>query len=141
MLHLHRRPFFHGLDADVGRIADHGIEAGSLAYENLWKLGLPVKDVDTIPFLLIHQTQILLIVEVRADEGVAAFDVVTQIGQGAFVEHGHLAAQRILRFIFQHLEQQGELGHFHRLLVNIHAVDVIEQDAFFLRRGQPPFAF
>ena len=47
-------------------------------------------------------------------------------------------ADGLLVFAFQHLEQQRELGHFDGLRVDVHAVDVVEQDALALGGGQLP---
>ena len=41
---------------------------------------------------------------------------------------------------FQDLEQQRELGDLDGLRVDVHAVDVVEQDALSLGGGQPPVA-
>jgi len=41
-------------------------------------------------------------------------------------------------FLFQHLQQQAQLGHFHRLGIDIHPIDIIDQDALFLGGGQFP---
>jgi len=40
--------------------------------------------------------------------------------------------------VLQDLEEEAELGHLHRLAVDVHAVDVVEKDAFLLPRGEIP---
>jgi hypothetical protein len=49
------------------------------------------------------------VVEVGADEAVAAFDVVGQVGQRAFFVERFELADRVLRLAFENLEQQREL--------------------------------
>ena len=69
-------------------------------------------------------------VEIRADEGVAAFDVAVQIGQHAGVQKFLFAGNRLLGFAFKHFEKQRKLGDLHGLRVNIHAVNIVEQNSF-----------
>ena len=89
---------------------------------------MPVKRVDALRGLGVQVE--LAVIKIRADERVAALNVAVQIGQHALMEQLHLAVQRLAGFAFQHFEQQREFGHFHRLRVDVHAIDMIEQDAF-----------
>ena len=83
---------------------------------------MPVEDVDAVAFLVVEQRHLLLLVEVRADEGVAALDVVAEVGQGAFVEQAQDGLEALLGLAFQDFEQQRELGGLDGLGVNVHAV-------------------
>ncbi|MCH8148927.1 MAG: hypothetical protein IH987_13270, partial [Planctomycetes bacterium] len=62
----------------------------------------------------------------------------TGIGQHTLVEKRQLAFNGLLVFPFQHFQQQGELGDFHRLRVDVHAVDIVQQNAFALVGGEAP---
>ena len=50
----------------------------------------------------------------------------------------HLLIQCLAGLPFQHLEQQGELCHLSGLAVDIHAVDVVEQNALAFGGGEVP---
>jgi hypothetical protein len=52
-----------------------------------------------------------------------------------------LEAQGLAGFALQHLEQQGELGDLHGLGVDVHAIQVGQQDALALAHGEAPAAF
>ena len=67
--------------------------------------------------------------KIGTDERVAAFDVVAEVGQGAFVEQFELSYQRLLGLAFQHLQQERQFGDLYGLRVNVHAVNIIQQDA------------
>ena len=108
--------------------------------EHLRELRGPIERIDPVALLVVQQAQLLPIVKFRPDERVAALDVARQVGQGALLEQAELAAQGLLALAFQHLQQQRQLGHFHGLRVDVHAVDVRRQDALPLGRGQPPLA-
>ena len=116
------------------------VRRASPAAENLWELGGPVEDVDAVAFFVIEQGHLLLLVEVGADEGVAAFDVVAQVGQGAFVEQAQDGLQALLGFAFEDFEEQGEFGGLDGLVVDVHAEDVVQEDAFALGDGEFPVA-
>src|SRR4030065_915207 len=75
-----------------------------------------------------------------ADEGIAALDVVPQVGQGAFVEEEELGGQRLSRLSLQDLEEERELGALHGLGVDVHAVDVVEQDLLPPGGREPPLS-
>lgn len=80
----------------------------------------------------------LVVIEVGADQGVAALDVVSQVGECPLPPELHLALQAVLVLVLQDLEQEAELGHLDRLAVDIDAVDVVEQDPLLLPGGQIP---
>ena len=63
-----------------------------------------------------------------------------EVGQGAFVEEFELAVDCFSVLALEHLEQQAELGDLDGLRVDVHAVDVVEQDSLRLGRGQAPVA-
>src|ERR1039458_8668541 len=69
---------------------------------------LPVEDVDAIAVLFIEQEHLLVLVEIRSDQGIATLDVVAKVREGALVEEPQLG------FAFQHFEQQGKLCDFDR---------------------------
>ena len=82
----------------------------------------------------------LLLVEVRADEGIAAFDVVAEVRQSAFVEKTEDGLEALLGFAFQDFEEQRQLGRLDGLAVNVHAEDVIQEDAFAFGDSELPVA-
>ena len=126
--------------ANIRRIANDDIEPAG-AGENAGKIALPVEGVDAVLLLVVEAgSSAAPGVKIRADQRVAALDVLPQVGQGALLEQAELRAERLLALALQHLEQQRELGHLHRLRVDVHAVDVVEQDALALGGGQPPLA-
>ena len=47
-----------------------------------------------------------------------------------FLEHRQLSG------VFHHLQEQAQLGHLHGLRVEVHAVDVVEQDPLLLVHAQ-----
>ena len=77
---------------------------------------------------------------VRADQRVAALNVAGQVGQGALVGAEQVPGQRVLRFAFEHLQKERELSDFDRLRVDVHAVDVVEEDALVLGGAEAPEA-
>lgn len=82
----------------------------------------------------------LVFVEVGADEGVTALDVVTEVGEDALALADEVALELLLGLAFEDFEEEGELGHLDGLAVDIDAVDVIEEDAFALGGGELPLA-
>ena len=69
---------------NVRRISNHRVK--SARRHNLRKLGLPVEDVDPQTLFFVEQVELSAFVEIGADQAVAAFDVLGQIGQGPFAE-------------------------------------------------------
>ena len=132
--------FRKALDADIGWVADNGVEASCLF--DSWEAILtpPVEEVDAVLFFLIDHGHLLLLVEVGANEGVAAFDVVAQVGQGAFVEEAQDGLQALLGFAFEDFEQQGKFRRLDGLGVDVHAEDVVQEDAFAFGDGEFPVA-
>ncbi len=74
---------------------------------------------------MLDRADLLVVVEIGADEGVAAFDVLTEVGQGAFVNELELF-EAFLGFFFEYFEEQWEFGDFDGLGVDVYAVDVVE---------------
>ena len=82
-------------------------------------------------------------VEVASDERVATLDVFPHVGEDFVLrkirraEHfAHAALGEGLAFVFEQLEEEREFGDFHRLRVDVHAVDVVQKDAFFFFDGK-----
>jgi len=134
-----RCPFFHSLYSYIRRIADHRVKPAFL--HDFRKFGVPIKGVDPIDFRFVKEAGLLVVVEIRSDQGVAAFDVVRQVRQDPLLKQEHLLADALLVLAFQHLEQQGQLGYLHRLMIDVHPVNVVQQNPLALAGGQPPFAF
>jgi hypothetical protein len=87
-------------------------------------------------FVLGEEFHLGLVVEIGADEGVAAFDVVAEIGEGAFGKGAEEELERLLGFAFENFEEEREFGGFDGLGVDIDAVDVGEEDAFAFADGE-----
>ena len=85
--------------AHIRRVADHRVK--SALFHDVAKLGLPVKGIDPVHLFLIKQGHLLMVVEVRADQGIAALDVVGQIGQDPLLKKAHLPADALLVLAFQ----------------------------------------
>ncbi len=106
------------LELDVGRIADDAVEAA--VGEDFGEGGVPVEGVDALAFVGIGGDEEALValiiegVEVGADEAVSAADVVVERAERFSGRGG--------------VEPEGELGDFHGLLVDVHAVDVVGED-------------
>src|SRR5436309_1686025 len=126
------------LHANVWRVPNHRIKP--TRFHDLRELRLPVEDVDAVAFFVLEQRALVVFVEFGADEGVAALDVAGEVGQGTFVEELELVFEALLRFAFENLEEQRELGDLDSLEVDVHAEDVVEKDAAFFAGGQPPEA-
>ncbi len=99
---------------------------------------LPIEGVDAVLLFQIQEAGLLAGIEIRADERVAALDVATEVGEGALLEETELLTDGLLVFAFEHFEQQGELGDFDGLGVDVDAVDVVEQDALAFGGGEAP---
>ena len=78
-------------------------------------------------------------VEIRADEGVAAFNIMVKVRQHAGVQYFQLAGNGLLAFAFKHFQQQRKLCDLHGLRVNVDAVNIIEKDAFSLAESSVSF--
>src|ERR1035438_8742259 len=125
-----------GLLTDVGRVTDDSIETASL--ENLGELGVPVEDVNVVAFFVVEQGHLLLLVEVWTDEGITAFDVVTEVRQGTFVEQTEDGLKALLGLAFKDFEEERELGCLDGLAVDVHAEDVVQENAFAFGDGELP---
>jgi len=106
------------LEFDIGRIADHAVEAA--VAENLGESRVPVEGIDALAFVAIGLVEERLVAfaveggEVGTDEAVAASDV--------RVERAERLAGR------GGVEPEGEFGDLDRLLIDIHAVDIVGED-------------
>ena len=103
-----RCPFLHCLDADVRWIPNHGIK--STFFHDFWKFFFPVEGIDAISLLLVKEIQLFALVKIRADQGIAAFDIASQIRQGTFLEQLHLPLKGVLILSFKDFEKQAQLG-------------------------------
>jgi hypothetical protein len=83
-------------------IPNHRIK--TTCFEDFREFRLPVKDVDTLGFFFIHEIHLFAVIEIRADERIAAFDVAAQIGERPFVKELALLVERLSGFVFQHFE-------------------------------------
>lgn len=117
--------------ADVRRVADDGVETA--LGEDFGEGALPVEGVDADDLLFVGQK--LAGKVVPADEGVAAADVVAEVGQDAVETKGELTG-----FALEQFEQEGELGDLDRLGVDIDAVDAGGEDALLFFGGEAIFA-
>jgi hypothetical protein len=68
------------------RVTDDGVEAGVFGFEDIGEFGGPIEGVDFEFFLVVKVEQLLAAIEVGSDEGVAAFDVGGEVGEGAFMD-------------------------------------------------------
>ena len=92
-------------------------------------------EIHRVEFLFLVRREKLAGQNVGADERVAAHDVFVERGQECFVKFHLVAAGGAGRFVLQQFQVERELRHFHGLRVNVHAVDVGQQNfAFLLER-------
>lgn len=91
---------FFTCECAIWRVADYRVKPARL--HDLREFLLPVEDVDAVAFLVVEQAALPPVVEVRADERVAALDVVGEVGQGTLVVQEQLVLERLLRFAFEH---------------------------------------
>ena len=131
----------YALLSHIRRIPNHRIKPARL--HDRRERGVPVEYVDSQSLLLVVEQIALrrLVVEIGADQRVAALDVASEVGQHAFaVEEPALRVDRFLRLALQHFQQQRELGHLDGLRVDVDAEDVVLEDALLFLCGQMPFA-
>ena len=72
-------------------------------------LAVPIEGLDLEHLLVVKEIHLLAAVKVAADEGIAPFDIVAEVGQDASAggEHDGLAAGGSgLIFVFQHFQKQ-----------------------------------
>src|SRR4051812_11100108 len=100
----------------IGRVADDSVEAGGVAAENIGEGDTPVEGVYPLRLVGVVGAAIEI---VGGNEGVAALDVAGQVGQGALVDQAKLRGDGVGVLAFQDFEQQGELGDFDGLGVEI----------------------
>src|SRR3989442_11751365 len=70
------------------RIPDHRIKTAGLHNFRETILVSPIEDIDPVFLIVGQQWKFGLLVKIRTDEGVSAFDVIAQLRQGALVEKG-----------------------------------------------------
>lgn len=79
MLDLDWRPLFQRLNPHIWRVPNHSIEPAGL--HDCRKFCVPVEGVDPVSLLILKQTDLLVLIEVGADEGIAAFAIVAEVRQ------------------------------------------------------------
>ena len=84
----------------IRRIADDRIEAARL--HDLRELGLPVERIDTAHLVFVRHE--LPREVVWTNEAVAAFDILTEIGQRALMDEGKLPFEGLIAFAFEHFQ-------------------------------------
>ena len=99
---------------------------------------MPVEDVDAVLGFFVKEEHLLLVVEIGADEGIAALDVVLEIGENALAFLDPVELTDLIGLAFDDFEEEGELGHFDGLRVDIDAVNVVDENAFALGGGELP---
>ena len=100
------------LKLHVGRVADHAVK--STGIPDCRKGGFPVKGVDLFFLRLIEQILLLILIEIRTHQAVAASDVVVQVRKGF---------PRRCR-----VHPQGQFRYFNGFRVDINAVKIIGQN-------------
>src|SRR5450830_456754 len=126
------------LDADIRRVAEHDVEA-AMGVEDLLKSGgaLPVEGIDAVARVVVDKQALgLVTVEVGTDEGVAALDVGFQLGEQALAAAPGEQLGSLGGLALQQPQGQGQFGDLDRLVVDVHAVDVVGQDAALLIDGE-----
>ena len=88
----------------------------------------------------VEKEHLFVVIEVRANERIAAFDVVYKVRKDALALADPVALFDLVGFAFDDLEQQGKLGNLYGLRVDVNAEDVVEQDSLALVGGQLPFS-
>src|SRR4051812_26302573 len=96
--------FFKRFHTNVGRVANDRIK--SAYFHNGGKFRSPIKDIDTESFLIIKHMYLYIIVKIRSDKRIAAFDVMYQIRQSSLVEYTKLHCQSLPRFTLKYFEKQ-----------------------------------
>jgi len=126
------------LNSHIRRIPDHRVESPLL--HDLRERPVPVKGVDTLHRLRIIQRRLHIGVDVRPDERVPALDILVETWQRPLFEEFELLRDIFLALFFEDLQEQRELSNLHGLGVDVHAVNVIQQDPFSLGNRQLPIA-
>ena len=126
----------HVLDADIGRIADDHIEATTLHFRQ--ELRHPVERINLAGQRDRHGTAQGGDPLSLANQAIARAHDPVQIGQGTLVLSRDVVSQTFTSFVLDQLEQQTELGNFHRVRVNIDAPHMTLEDAALLFERQPP---
>ena len=77
----------------IRRVADHRVEAAG--HKDSGKFGLPVECVDPPSLLFVQNVNLAGLRRSRADQRVAALDVVAQVGQRPLVKNRNWLAMRL----------------------------------------------
>ena len=89
-------------------------------------------------FPLAHSIPFLGPDDVCADQAIAAKDIFTEVREGAFAKEALFEAEGLAGFAFQAFEEEVELCDFDGSVIEIDAVDVVEEDAFAFGDGGGP---
>jgi hypothetical protein len=98
----------------------------------------PIKHIDAIACIVVEVEKVWLIIEVGADEGVAALDIVSEVREDALAFSDEVSLELLLGFAFEDFEKKGKLGDFDGLGVDIDTMDVVEKNTFALGGGKFP---
>ena len=115
---------------DVWRIADDYIEPTSR--HDLWELCFPIERSDQAIDYIVQ-------LDIGVNQGVAALYVVAQIWQCPL--SGGPPFKRLNFFaalVFQNLQEQRQLCDLYSLLVDVHAIDVVQKYPLSLGKGELP---
>ena len=123
---------------DIRWVPDNAVEATAL--HDFREALLPIKDVYVVLGFFVEQEHLIIVVEVRAYERVTTCNVVSKVWKNALALADPVALLDLVRFAFDNLEQQGELGDFDGLRVDVDSKDVVKKDTFALVVGELPFA-
>jgi len=69
-------------------------------------LGPMLYGATAVHLFFVEKACLLSFIEIGADKGIAAFDVVPQVGQGAFLKQFECLADCFGVFVFQHLKKE-----------------------------------
>ena len=109
-----------------GWVSYDSIEATSLHDRLEAILPAPIKNVNPVPLLVIDKQQLLMPIKIRANQRIAALNVVAQVWQGPLVKQSQSISERLFIFAFQNSKQERQFRDFDRLDINIHAIDIVQ---------------
>jgi len=93
---------------------------------NLREFPVPIESIYPLHDLLVIKCDLHVGVDIGPDERVSALDILVQAGKSSLGEELKLLGDVLLVLLLKDLEQQGELGHLHRLCIYIHTINVVE---------------
>lgn len=103
-----------------GGVPITSVEPRVVTAEDFRELLVPIEGIDPQSFILVRKAQLLIVIEVGADEGVAALDVAAQVGQGAGADLDGVFVDDVLVRLGEPLVRGGHrrsaLGRPHRLV-------------------------